>query len=77
MISQMFCNKGVDNLTILLHCLQLIWQGKLNFHVPAIAYAFVPISGLKKFLWGILRPLRQLMCMKNTSSSFNLPTVSS
>ena len=66
----MFCNESVNNLAILLDCFQFIGQGKFNFNVTPMSDAFIFIGGVEKFFGVIVRPLWQVVKLKDTAASF-------
>ena len=64
----MFCDKGVDNLAILLDRFQFIGQGEFNFDVTPMSDAFIFIGGLEKFFGVVVRPFGQAMKLKDTTA---------
>ena len=62
-IAEMSFQKLVHNFPILIYVCQLIGQGKLDFPVSPITYAFIAVSRRKKLLGAVLRPFRQLVSL--------------
>ena len=71
MVFEMFGNKRVNDLPILFDSSKFIGESKFNFNVATITATFIFISSAEKFFRVVLRPIGEMMSLKDTTAAMS------